>query len=113
MSGSSSILFTGNAVDSGPADHGALFDFNFGSVAPGAQVKFTIFYGAAANQQAAMTALGAVGAEAYSLGKPNPAALEQALRMARRTPISLRLPALAAHRSQAAVAWLLYLWAAR
>lgn len=74
LSGPSSILFTGNAVDSGPQDHGALFDFNFGSVAPGAQVKFTIFYGAAANQQAAMTALGAVGAEAYSLGKPNPAA---------------------------------------
>lgn len=73
LSGQTTILFSGNAVDSGPADHGALFDFNFGSVAPGESVTFTIFYGAAANQSAAMSALGAVGAEAYSLGKPNPA----------------------------------------
>jgi hypothetical protein len=35
-------------------------------------VTFTIFYGAAANQTEAMAALGAVSAEAYSLGKPDP-----------------------------------------
>ena len=47
------------------------------------------------------------------LASPTRPPLEQALRMARRTPIFLRLPALAVHPSQAAVAWLLYLWAAR
>ncbi|QTD45627.1 hypothetical protein [Ottowia testudinis] len=72
LSGPSSLSFTGNATDNGPADHGALFDFNFGSVAPGAKVTFSIFYGAAANELAAMAALSAIGAEAYSLGKPNP-----------------------------------------
>lgn len=69
----SGILFTGNATDSGPDDHGALFDFDFGLVAPGDSVTFTIFYGAAANQTEAMAALGSVSAEAYSLGKPDPA----------------------------------------
>ena len=66
-------LFTGNATDSGPYDHGALFDFDFGAVAPGASVTFTIYYGAAANQAEAIAALGSVRAEAYSLGKPDPA----------------------------------------
>jgi hypothetical protein len=74
LAANSGILFTGNATDSGPADHGALFDFDFGAVAPGASVTFTILYGAAANQTEAMAALGAVAAEAYSLGKPDPAA---------------------------------------
>lgn len=72
LSGQSSLLFTGNATDSGPADHGALFDFNFGTVAPGGKVTFTIYYGATANQAEALAALSAVNAEAYSLGKPNP-----------------------------------------
>jgi hypothetical protein len=73
LAGPSQILFTGNATDSGPDDHGALFDFDFGTLAAGSSVTFTIFYGAAANQAEAITALGTVGAEAYSLGKPNPA----------------------------------------
>ena len=68
-----SILFTGEATDSGPTDHGALFDFNFGTAsASGGTVDFTIFYGAAANQAEALAALGTVGAEVYSLGKANP-----------------------------------------
>lgn len=73
FAGPSSILFTGQAVDSGPTDHGALFDFDFGTLAAGASKEFTIFYGAAATQTAAFAALSAVGAEAYSLGKPDPA----------------------------------------
>lgn len=55
--------------DAGPRDHGALFDFNFGTVAPGASVVFKTYYGAAGTEADALSALGAVGAEAYSLGQ--------------------------------------------
>jgi hypothetical protein len=58
-------------VDSGPTDHGAHFRFNFGTIAPGAKVEFTIGYGVAGNQVDALAALGSFGAEAYSLGKPS------------------------------------------
>lgn len=57
--------------DSGPADHGAGFDFSFGTIAPGASHHFIIYYGAAGTIDDAMAALGAVGAEVYSLGYPN------------------------------------------
>lgn len=73
FAGQTFLLFTGEAEDSGPADHGALFDFDFGTLAPGASFSFKIFYGAAGNQDEALAALAAVGAEVYSLGKPNPA----------------------------------------
>lgn len=69
LSGPSSILFEGNAVDSGPDDHGALFDFSFGSLAPGGKLSFIIFYGAAGDEAGAQAALAAVGAEAYSFGQ--------------------------------------------
>ena len=49
-------------------DHGALFNFGFGSLAAGDSVKFNIFYGAAANESAILAALGSVGVEVYSLG---------------------------------------------
>jgi hypothetical protein len=62
---------TGNFNNSGPADHGALFDFSFGTLAPNAYKNFTIFYGAAATEAEAIVALGKVGAEAYSLAKPS------------------------------------------
>jgi hypothetical protein len=58
-------------TDCGPADHGALFDFNFGALAPGAKKEFRIFYGAAATEAEANAALAAVGAEAFSFGQPN------------------------------------------
>ena len=67
-----SILFEGEAIDSGPTDHGAVFDFNFGTLAPGEAKTFTIYYGAAEDQDAASAAVGAVGAEAVSYGKPDP-----------------------------------------
>ena len=68
----SGILFVNqDAVDSGPTDHGAHFRFNFGTIAPGAKVEFTIGYGVAGNQVDALAALGSFGAEAYSLGKPS------------------------------------------
>lgn len=68
----SPILFTNqDIVDSGPADHGAHFQFNFGSLAPGASLTFTIGYGAEMSTAAAMVALTAFDAESYSLGKPS------------------------------------------
>ena len=54
----------------GRADHGALFDFSFGSLAAGASRTFNIFYGAATSEALALAALGTVGAEVYSLGFP-------------------------------------------
>ncbi|NEP76802.1 MAG: PEP-CTERM sorting domain-containing protein [Okeania sp. SIO3B3] len=69
LSGPSSILFTGDAVDSGPSDHGALFDFGFGSLGSGDSRSFNIFYGAASTEVEALAALAAVNAEVYSLGQ--------------------------------------------
>lgn len=60
-----------NFVDAGPADHGALFDFGFGTIAAGESKTFKIFYGAADSEDAAMAALGAVSAEVFSLGQSN------------------------------------------
>jgi type IV pilus assembly protein PilY1 len=59
-------------VDLGPSDHGAVFTFNFGSLADGASKTFSIFYGAAATEADALAALIAVGAEGiYSFGQSN------------------------------------------
>ncbi|WP_400993637.1 hypothetical protein [Agromyces sp. GXQ0307] len=69
LEGPSSILFEGDAVDSGPDDHGALFDFVFGPLGVGGSLSFVIFYGAAATEAEAIAALAAVGAEAYSFGQ--------------------------------------------
>lgn len=63
--------FTGSFVDAGPDDHGAAFDFHFGSLAAGASRTFLTYYGAAASEAEANAALAAVGAEAYSYGQPN------------------------------------------
>jgi hypothetical protein len=71
LSGPSSILFSGDAQDSGPADHGALFDFGFGNVAPGNTVSFNIYYGAAPTEAEALTALATIRAEVFSFGQPN------------------------------------------
>jgi uncharacterized protein YhjY with autotransporter beta-barrel domain len=68
------VVADGNFVNAGPADHGSLFDFDFGTLAPGEEIKFVIFYGAAANEAEALAALEAVGAEVYALGKANEAA---------------------------------------
>lgn len=72
LSGPSSIAgLTGDFVDQGPLDHGALFDFGFGTLAPGSSFSFTTFYGAAPNRDEAIAALGAVGAEVFSLARAN------------------------------------------
>lgn len=69
LTGPSSINFEGEAVDNGPEDHGALFDFAFGPIGVGGAVSFVIFYGGAASEAEAVAALAAVGAEAYSFGQ--------------------------------------------
>jgi len=71
LAGPSQILFSGDATDSGPADHGALFDFGFGSLPAGESKTFNIYYGAAESEDAAEAALGSVGGEVYSLGEPS------------------------------------------
>ena len=59
----------GPVTDSGPNDHGSLFDFNFGVLDPDESLSFKTWYGATANETAALAALGAVGAEAYALAQ--------------------------------------------
>jgi len=61
----------GPVTDVGPDDHGALFDFNFGTLEPDASLTFRTLYGAAPTESAALAALTSVGAEAYSLGQPS------------------------------------------
>ena len=58
-----SVPLNTNVTNSGPCDHGAVFDFAFPALLAGESRTFTIFYGAAANLDAARAALGAVGAE--------------------------------------------------
>jgi hypothetical protein len=60
-----------NFTDLGPADHGAYFKFNFGTLASGASRTFNIFYGAAPDEASANLALGAAAIELYSLGQSN------------------------------------------
>ena len=71
LSGPSDEGYTGTFVDAGPLDHGALFDFDFGSLAPGAARRFTLYYGAAKDEAEAVMALYNVGAEAYAFGQPS------------------------------------------
>ncbi|HEY0972784.1 MAG TPA: PEP-CTERM sorting domain-containing protein [Gemmatimonadales bacterium] len=55
-----------NFTDIGPCDHGAAFDFAFPALTAGSSRTFVIFYGAAANLDAARAALGLVEAEVAS-----------------------------------------------
>lgn len=70
----SNLGFIGSFVDAGPNDHGALFDFEFANLAPGASTSFNIYYGAAGNETGANTAVGAVAAEVFSYGQPSSSA---------------------------------------
>jgi type IV pilus assembly protein PilY1 len=58
-------------IRNGPADHGAYFRFNFGSLADGASYEFDIYYGAAASQAAAVSAITSEAIELYTLGQSN------------------------------------------
>jgi hypothetical protein len=70
----SDAVLNGNFSNSGPDDHGAAFDFSFGTLAVGDTQVFQIFYGAAPSEADALNALAAVSAEVYSLGKVGDAA---------------------------------------
>ena len=72
ISGTGCAPLNSNFTDCGPADHGALFDFGFPALLAGESRTFKIYYGGADNEVDALTALAAVGAEVYSLGKCNP-----------------------------------------
>lgn len=56
-------------VDNGATDHGSVFDFAFGNLAPGESRIFNIFYGSTGNEADAMTALTMLNADVYSLGQ--------------------------------------------
>ena len=71
LNGPSDLGNTGDFVDQGPYDHGALFDFGFDAVAPGESLSFTTYYGAAGTETSADAALATVGAEVYSYGQPS------------------------------------------
>jgi len=58
-------------TDCGATDHGAYFRFNFGSLADGESVDFTIFYGAASSEALADVAVSAEDIELYSYGQQN------------------------------------------
>jgi type IV pilus assembly protein PilY1 len=55
--------------DDGPADHGAYFRFNFGTIADGDSYSFNIFYGATGDEASALAAIAAESIELYSLGQ--------------------------------------------
>ncbi len=57
----------------GPTDHGSVFDFSFGSLAPGASRIFNIYYGSAKNETEALAKVNQVGASLYSFGNSAPA----------------------------------------
>ncbi len=54
-----------------PGDHGAMFDFGFGALAPGKTRTFRTYYGAAANGDSAEQAVADEDLGVYSLGKPD------------------------------------------
>lgn len=62
---------TGSFTDSGPSDQGATFDFKLGSLGAGQKKTFKLFYGAAATEGAAISAVQKVGADVYSLAQPD------------------------------------------
>jgi hypothetical protein len=65
----SSATVNTDFIDNGASDHGSVFDFAFGDLAAGESRTFNIFYGAAANEAAALSALKTINADVYSLGQ--------------------------------------------
>ncbi|MDQ3691174.1 MAG: hypothetical protein M3406_14305 [Chloroflexota bacterium] len=71
LRGPTDLGSTGTFTDVGPFDHGALFDFAFGSIEPDDSKQFRLFYGAAPSEEVADFAIDAVSAEVWSFGQPN------------------------------------------
>jgi PEP-CTERM motif len=61
-----------DVTDAGPADHGAYFRFNFGSLEDGKDYVFTIYYGATGDERSALAAISAEDIELFSLGQSRP-----------------------------------------
>ena len=59
-------------TDAGPSDHGAYFRFNFGTLAAGGEIQFSVFYGATGSERTALAAIAADGIELFSLGQSRP-----------------------------------------
>jgi hypothetical protein len=70
FAGPTKLSFAGDAVDNGPTDHGALYDFAFPALAAGASRTFHIYYGAADSEARALQAVAAVSGELYSIAEP-------------------------------------------
>jgi hypothetical protein len=66
-----SATVNANYTDKGPADHGARFTFDFGSLTPSAEKTFVLFYGAAGSEAQANSAVSAAALEMFSYGQPN------------------------------------------
>jgi PEP-CTERM motif len=58
-------------TDVGPSDHGAYFNFNFGTITAGSSYVFSVFYGGGLSETSVLGAIGAAGIELYSLGQSN------------------------------------------
>lgn len=56
-------------LDFGPLDHGSVFDFAFGNLAPGESRTFNIFYGVAPNEAAADAAIAILQPNVWSYGQ--------------------------------------------
>src|ERR1044072_8853076 len=69
--GGGTTACTGFFIDAGVADHGAHFDFGFGALDPGESKTFTVFYGAAPDEDAAIDAVHAPHGEVWSFGQAN------------------------------------------
>lgn len=69
--GPGSISGGPSIIDSGPNDHGAMFDFGFDDIPAGESIEFSIFYGAAGTETDALNAIASVGAEVWSFGQPS------------------------------------------
>lgn len=65
----SDIGASGDFIDAGPSDIGAVFGFDFGALAAGETYTFNIFYGAALTEASALSSLSSVGAQIYSFGQ--------------------------------------------
>ena len=59
-------------TDNGPGDDGTLIEINLGTLAPGASKLFTLYYGIADSEAAALGSVTGVGAQVYSFGQIKP-----------------------------------------
>jgi hypothetical protein len=58
-----------NFFQTGPADHGSVFDFAFGDLDPGQSRTFNIFYGAGANLSEAQSTIAILDPDVWSFGQ--------------------------------------------